>query len=91
VYICGQEDSTLLTNFLACHEEIKAKRRRKDEQAFPKNLMDTKIYVKRERHVLALLLSPGSRGNRSLWENSLNIILMSIPKNLNPIADMWAF
>ena len=49
VYICGQEDSILLTNFLACHEEEKKNKEEKMRKLFQKHSYKCKnIHKKRE-------------------------------------------
>lgn len=49
VYICGQEDSILLTNFLACHEEEKQNKEEKMRKLFQKHSYKCKnIHKKRE-------------------------------------------
>lgn len=49
VYICGQEDSILLTNFLACHEEEKQNKEENMRKLFQKHSYKCKnIHKKRE-------------------------------------------
>lgn len=49
VYFCGHEDSILLTNFLACHEEEKQNKEEKMSKLFQKHSYKCKnIHKKRE-------------------------------------------